>query len=272
MALHTIVGLGFLAVTVLGIVLLVFAFRSKRRKVVFGCAAIPCLALGLPAMITPMRVTVWDGSYPCAEYRITFIDTSGKPIEGVQLRVENPEGLNFFLFPISDYLPGQVPVSDRNGRMVFHHCPDKVIFSGRIYYLWGDIVLDSVRGPRFTCRFLRNGKEVHRMDYSELAFWEGRWDTIPHVKYRWKRSGWPIYEILREQNSAEFDYGTRLARFFDLNGDGELGPDEGPAYRAAREFENEEAALARFHGKDPPEEEVELGLIEKTVVIQPEKD
>jgi hypothetical protein len=46
------------------------------------------------------QTTRWGGSYGYGqlEYQLTFKDSSGNPIEGVQLKVEDARGNDFFLF------------------------------------------------------------------------------------------------------------------------------------------------------------------------------
>ena len=65
----------------------------------------------------------WGGSYGYLqiEHELTFLDPNGNPIEGVELRVEDQSGKEFFCFPVTDYLPGQTPKSDKDGVIRFHH-------------------------------------------------------------------------------------------------------------------------------------------------------
>jgi hypothetical protein len=257
----------------LGVFLLVRAFRRRRTNAnQSSTAGWVFVLLGICMGLCPSTKTVYDGNYAPVEFRITFIDGNGTPVKGVELRVDNRQGQNFFLYPVTDYLPDRIPTSNEKGIMVFHHHDDEIIFSGFDFRLWGAISIEHRPMPYHLCRFVHGGREVYRISYSELSDWEGSRDTIPHVKVRWRRSGWPIYTFLREQSGVEVDFMVRARQFFDFNRDGELGPEEDVALRAAIDAPNWDAGIARSQGKDPEEEEAELALIEKTVVIQPDKE
>jgi hypothetical protein len=69
------------------------------------------------------KTTQWGGSYGYLqiEHELTFLDPNGNPVEGVELKVEDQRGNEFCCFPVTDYLPGQTPKSDKKGVIRFHH-------------------------------------------------------------------------------------------------------------------------------------------------------
>jgi hypothetical protein len=67
------------------------------------------------------------------------------------------------------------------------------------------------------------------------------------------------------------DYEDRARKLFAFDGDGRLTPETAPAYHAATGVDNEEVALARLQGKET-EQDVELPVIERKVVIHPRED
>src|SRR5262249_3065671 len=91
----------------------------------------PALVLAGASVLQSAQSIVWDGGYPVTEFQLTFVNPDGRPVEGVELRVENREGTNYFYYPVTDYLPGQTPTSDRNGLMEFHHVGRAIEFHGR---------------------------------------------------------------------------------------------------------------------------------------------
>src|SRR5947208_1820366 len=110
---------------------------SNMRRRVALCVILGIAVLLLTLLCSPCRVS--DGSYPQAEFQLIFKDSGGKPLEGVELRVEDQEGRNYFHYPVSDYLPGKVPTTGANGAIVFHHVPEGVEFSSRTTYVFGII-------------------------------------------------------------------------------------------------------------------------------------
>jgi hypothetical protein len=90
------------------------------------CGTVGVLLVLLGLLSFSSTAMIWDGGWQQKEYRITFLDRAGKPVKGVQLRVENESASNFHHFPVADYLPDNVPESDAEGVLVFHHAPSDV--------------------------------------------------------------------------------------------------------------------------------------------------
>jgi hypothetical protein len=57
---------------------------------------------------------VWDDIWGQEEYRITFTDRAGRPVQGVELRVENEAGSTFYHFPVTDSRCRPPPSSARS--------------------------------------------------------------------------------------------------------------------------------------------------------------
>jgi hypothetical protein len=258
-----VVGLGLCA-------LAWWATRKARKGVRAFCIALT--GAGFVGMLASEIRTIGDGAYPWAEFHITFVGEDGKPVEGVRLCVEDRDGHNSFHYPVTDYLPDQVPTSDRDGLMVFHHAGRGCeITTEKVCYLSGLVRVVTRRGPVFLCRFLHQGAEVYRVGFSELDDWPRTWETwetVPKVKRRWKWPAWPMSQLLTgagpEESLAQWD--RRAMRFFDLNGNGKLEPEEGAACRAGTSLITEAAALDELRGI-AHEEDLEFPLVRRTITI-----
>ncbi len=225
--------------------------------VLLGIALLPITFLCSPCIVS-------DGSYPQAEFRLIFKDPTGKPLEGVELRVEDPEGRNYFHYPVADYLPGKGPTSDRDGEIVFHHVPEGLVFGSKTLYWFGVIPVVEQRRPAFRCRFLRKGQEVYRVDFGELCTWLEASEDLSTVKRLWNWPVWPESQGLREAQGDD-DLRDRKLRLFDLNGNGKLDPEEQAAFRAAAN-QADRATFGQFRG-DKDHEQLEFAVIRKTIVV-----
>ncbi len=254
-------GLGFAAILL-----------PRLRPGTFGrrlrTVGILLILLGLLGLLSRSAVMIWDGGYLLAEYQITFQDLDGRPVKGVQLHVEDQRGHIFYHYPVTDFLPDRVPISGADGLMIFHHANGGMEFGGKCWLLFGLIPVEEHPGPVYLCRFLHRGQEVYRVRYGEMNSWRrGTWDEVEKVKRRWKRPEWPTCQLLLGQEETLAAYHARLLKFFDLDGDGKLNPEEGAAYVAGTSLRNEEAAIARLKGEDP-EEEMEFPIVRRTVTIR----
>jgi len=216
----------------------------------------------LLGVVSSAQTMIWDGGYPQAEFRLTFVDSDGKPVEGIQLRVEDRDRHVFYHYPVTDYLPDRTPTSDRAGRMVFHHVSNAVEFSGTIRFVYFLFPVVVERGPAFVCRFRHRGEEVYCVGFGELDSWEGTWETGPKVKWRWPPD-WPPQLLPGEDDLYE-----RAIRFYKIDGKRRPEPEEVAAFHAATSRRAEEAALARRRGEDK-EDELEFPIVTKTVIIRP---
>lgn len=248
----------------------------RDRPGIFGrrlrTVGILLVVLAILGLLSRASMILWDGGFALAEYQITFRDADGRPVEGVQLRVEDQRGYAFYHYPVTDFLPDRTPISGPDGLMVFHHADGGCEFGGKCWLLFGLIPVGEHSSPVYVCRFFSQGHEVYRVRYSELNSW--RYETsekVEKVKRRWKRPQWPASELLCLQDESKETYHARVLQIFDLDGDGRLNCEEAVAYTAGTNWRNEGAAIARLRGEDP-EEEVEFPLVRRTVTIRPNVD
>jgi hypothetical protein len=255
----------FVVPTAVGVLIYAYLWRKKRltpqgTTLLIG-VVIACTVLGTfcPGMY-------WDGGYGQDEFQLTFLDQTGKPVPGVQLRVEDRDGRNYFHYPVSDYLPDRPVASDDAGLMVFHHVQTSgVEFSGHTTFLYGLIPVVRIPGPKFVCRFLYREREVWRIDYSELAHPEGPQNSAK-VKRSWKWSAWPMTELLRKPGEDWTPSRERMAHLFGTVDKTKLTPEADAAYRAATCPAMVEAADAQRNGK-PMVEDLEFYLIRRMVMV-----
>jgi hypothetical protein len=223
---------------------------------------IASLLTGLFVLISCCQCMVWDGRYPQCEFQLVFRDRNGNPLEGVQLRVEDRDGRNYFHYPVNDYVPGQIPSSDPHGRIIFHHVSGGIEFSGRTNYVLFVIPVEKRPAPKFLCRFFYEGREIYRVPFRELCWWEGTWNEVPKVTRRWKWPPWLDSALLPRPGERWEEGHARLVRLFDLNGNGKLDPEEAAAYHAF------EWRADRRLGKVPETEEVEFAVVHRTISVE----
>ena len=236
--------------------------RISRLQRVALCALLGVAMLLMTLACSPCVVS--DGSYPQAEFQLVLKDPAGKPLEGVELRVEDQEGRNYFHYPVNDYLPGKVPASDRDGVIVFHHVPEGVEYSSRTTYVFGVIPIVEQRPPTFICRFLREGQEVCRIPFRELCSWLKTSEDYSKVTRRWIWPVWRESQLLLQPYGNGEDWDSRRLKLFDLNGNGKLDPEEAAAWSAAVSSRAEWVAKSQLRGEDV-QEELEFGIIRNTI-------
>jgi hypothetical protein len=216
------------------------------------------------------QTTRWGGSYGYnqLEYELTFKDATGRPVEGIELKVEDQRGKDFYCYPVTDYLPGRTPTSDKDGVMRFHHVGTAVEWDNYGWSLWWFIPIQSTRSPVYICRFLRGGKEVHRVAYGKLPDWDwpGGWEEVPKVKRRWDWSTMIPKEIrYSADDTLESEY-SRLRRFFHVDGD------EKPNREAAVACNNAMKLLLKLDvagfNKQEPIVEIEFPVIRRTITVE----
>jgi hypothetical protein len=215
--------------------------------------------------------TRWGGScgFPQLEYELTFKDSSGNPSEGVELKVEDRRGKEFFCFPVTDYLPGQPPKSDKNGVMRFHHVSTAVEWDNYGWSLFGLFPIQTTRSPVYICRFLRGGRDVHRVSYGDLPHWDwpGRgWEDVPKVTRRWKWSAMIPENIIWRADDTDENYDSRLALFFHQD-DNDKRNREGVVARR-----NACGLLDKLEGSPASNQEsvedIEFPVIRRTITVE----
>jgi hypothetical protein len=114
-------------------------------------------------------VSYWQGGFIEAEYRVTFRDDRGNPVRDVELVVLAADGQGSYCYPVSDYCPGKLPLSDEHGDLLFHHVACPVEFGGRCEHSWGGLVRSGYcTAPEYWCVFRLDGREVYRIAYKTL--------------------------------------------------------------------------------------------------------
>jgi hypothetical protein len=131
----------------------------------------------------------WDGSFPQAEYQITFIGSDKKPISGIQLRVEDGCGHNCFKYPVTNYLAGTIPTTDEKGVLTCHHISTSVEFGGHCSHLFWLLPVGECESPTYICHFVLKGKEVFWCDFRDLK----------------RRGRYSHRAVRRDWNWGEFD-------------------------------------------------------------------
>lgn len=126
--------------------------------------AVVIAGLGLTGSYTE----IWDGGYPYVACELTFLDTDGNPVSGVQLEVVRKSGVVRHHWPIDDFYVGRVPVSDENGRLNFHCCGHR--FGGTCHTYFHVIKIGGCGAPEYTCNFLQNGELIASVPFNDLAF------------------------------------------------------------------------------------------------------
>jgi hypothetical protein len=217
------------------------------------------------------KTTRWGGSYGYLqiEHELTFLDPDGKPFDGVELRVEDQSGNEFFCFPVTDYLPGQAPKSDKDGVIRFHHVGTGVEWDNYGWLLFWCIRVQTTRSPVYVCRFLRGGKEVHRVRYGDLPDWDwpGRiWEEVPKVKRRWNWSAMIPDEIRYKVDDTLRSHYSQLRRFFHDDDDDRPNREGAVACRNAMWL-----LLFKVEGtradKQEAVEEIEFPVIRRTITV-----
>jgi hypothetical protein len=215
------------------------------------------------------HTTRWGGScgYGQREYQLTFIDSSGNVVEGVELKVEDERGNEFFYFPVSDYSPGQVPTSDQQGVMRFHHVSTAVEWDDYGWALFWLVPVTTVPSPVFICRFVHRGKEVYRIPYGELPDWDwpGRgWEDVSKVKRRWNWLAITPPELVPHPGESEEDYDARLDLFFHVDRQDKRHREGVIARRnACRQFER----FGPGQGTPDSVEDPEFPVIRRTITL-----
>jgi hypothetical protein len=186
-------------------------------KWVFLTSPLALIVLGL---VLPIQTIIWDGGFPDAEYRLTFVDADGRPIEGVALQVQTQHGGTCYFYPVNEFLPNNVPISDVDGRMVLHHRGDHLEFSGRDQQALLGFYYSREHSPQYDCIFFLGEREVHRFRYSRLLVEASK--SGQQSQFKWKAPDW----VRQERRSHMEDWRIHSEQLFDCNHDGVLDREE----------------------------------------------
>ncbi len=126
-----------------------------------------CSCLGLAVLVC--LTWIWQlrcitYGYPSLLIEFHFVDSNGKPVQGVSLRVEDHNGNPCYRFPVTDFTPEHMPTSDREGKLTFHHVgvyADLTTFPGKRR-------LFGITPPVYYCRFFKDGQEIYACTFHDL--------------------------------------------------------------------------------------------------------
>jgi hypothetical protein len=269
MSLNTVqlIALAAVAVFVVGLVASRFTSHKLVRYLLRPVLYL-LVACAMFALFSTCVRAVWHGGYGQAEIQLSFRDAKGKPVEGVELRVEDRDGRECFHYPVNDYAPGQIPQSDRDGLMVLHHVSQGIEFSESRVDLLFLIPIYVQPAPVFLCRFLHQGREVYRSSFSELDRRGEASEPGPEVKRRWQWPPWPEADRLVQPRDGA---GERASpdRGPDRNGDGIVSPEEAAVRHAAISLAD--AKLTAQRAGKPEGEEIVFPVIRRTITVTLEK-
>ncbi|MBX7073319.1 MAG: hypothetical protein K1X71_09240 [Pirellulales bacterium] len=227
----------------------------SRKRLFLIIAGISALAA---ALVGGMPVMVWDGGFGQVEYQIRFVDSEGAPIPGVQLRVENEQGANFFHYPVTDYAEGRAPASGDDGVLTFHHVGGGPEFSGRCTE-WFGICFGECNAPIFICRFLLDGKEVYRSKFNDM----NANATQQQVLRVWNHMDWlPV----RREGETIMDVYVRESDHRDRDDNGDVDRGEQAAFHALGPLVGRAWSVER--GSGVATENLEFMTYQATVVVK----
>jgi hypothetical protein len=210
-------------------------------------------------------MTIGDGEYPQVEWQIAFRDSNGLPVPGVRLRVEDLDGHEFFLYPVTDYLPDHIPMSDEAGRMVFHHVTNNVEFSEKTCQVFF-VPIVVHRTPRYICRFLCGDTELARMPFGELIKWN-ELKSEAMVKRQWKTPIWPTNELYETLDESFSQWDSRVQDCYDFDKTGQFTPEMSAAACYARWWTMEEAAIEWLGNRKRIETEKTFAVLHHEITV-----
>jgi len=191
--------------------------------------------------LVPWQGIIWDGGFPATECRLKFVDSEGKPVPGVTLTVFTKTGGVCHYYPIDEFVPNKQVVSDGEGRMVFHHTPVFLEYSGHVSSNLIGMRFGETEAPHYECGFTHQGREVFRTKYN---FYRSGWAEFrkPDVTRTWK----PPWDTPGVGRGKPEEFNAFYERSFDTNHDGKFDREEIVARRWFQWkvlFENEEMVI-----------------------------
>jgi hypothetical protein len=257
---------GFMVLAGTAVISLLLHWAQRRPFGRFFHRALVCLIVfAVTGFFSSAFGIIWDGGFPQNEFELMFQDQDGKPLRGVELRVEDRQGNIIYRYPVSDYAPNQIPTSDENGTIVFHHVSNGLEFGGHDWYLFGVIPIRQ-GAPVYICRFLYENREVYLIEYDELRRGEKNTEQTAAVKRQWKPPDWPFSEMGAKPGESLDDVYERTRSLFNVKSNGKFNREAAIARGAVmREVERQEDAQ-----KDGKEfvEEIEFPVLKKTNTIR----
>jgi hypothetical protein len=134
--------------------------------------------------LVPWQGILWDGGFPDVECRLKFVDRDGKPVSGVTLTVFTKAGAVCHFYPVDEFVPDRLVVSDSNGELVFHHTAGYLEFGGHEYGNLVGMRFGETASPQYDCVFTHGDREVFRTPFN---FHRREWDAFrkPTVTRQW---------------------------------------------------------------------------------------
>jgi hypothetical protein len=159
---------------------------------------------------------VWDGGFPQAEYRLTFIDPAGKPIKGVVLAVTDHHGNPAYYYPVSDYSDASAPTSGGDGLISFRHVGGGMEFGGACWRLFFLIPIGRCNPPEYECVFSRGNEVIYRCHYAAFSSGED-WQNLPVRREAWAPPRNAPEKVRRQEGMHDFRV---VRRTIQVEGDG----------------------------------------------------
>jgi hypothetical protein len=231
--------------------------RPMRRIIVV------MLAIGfLVALLSSSANECWDGSFAQAEYQLIFTDADGRPLQGIELRVEDSAGNDHRHFPVTDYVARNIPTSDEDGKLVFHHtCYGGLEFGGRCSHLLWFISVGDCESPRYVCRFMRDGREIYRCWFNDLNLTARSSESIVKANWDWTEN--TPWTLDRKIDGEEWNARRSAC---DRDRDGKLNIEERAEWQASAE--SAEVIESIQCGSKEASEELEFSVVRSTIVIK----
>jgi hypothetical protein len=134
-------------------------------------------------LISLTQVEAWDGGFKQAEFRIRFVDSSGRPVQGIKLAVNDASGKHSYCYPVPDYHEDSTPTTGGDGVMVFHHINLSPEYSGKVAYLFFLIPIGNRSPPVYYCQFSKQGELLCEVMFNDYFGYSNRtrqeWSQLP---------------------------------------------------------------------------------------------
>lgn len=191
----------------------------RRRWILY----IACFVLCALAYISYHTSRVWScGSFLEGRFSIRIVDEKGRPIEGVNMWVSHITGGLAYGYPVTDFVPGLMPTSDRNGMLLFHHFHGKgPEFCGSTRSLFWYIPIDDDDPPDYKLRFSRKGYVSHETTFRSFR---SRCAQTNEVEATFPFEPWRAWKTMRTDKDGEW-YGM-IRDDFDADRNGRLSRSE----------------------------------------------
>jgi hypothetical protein len=226
-----------------------------------GWAIVIAGSLAVLALLSLNTGYFWDGGFGQVECRLTFKDSNGKGIPNVELRVENEQGNNFDYYPVTDYALTDIPTSDSDGVLTFHHIRLSALeFGGKCSHLFWIIPVGQCDSPVFVCRFLKDGKEIHKCRFNDLL--ASAYKSQRKVMRTWD---WNSRLPFSSDSDAAETWFAKEYENRNKSGGAIRSFEDGVALNAMSSFVDQGDAIR--HGRVSANEELEFLQVDATITV-----